>query len=90
MRRLLGALPALLLATTAVADEPQWTTKHEPGRCALRGQCGAQGFFGSQLPCPDNGLAEAPDPTVRDKLVDICGSKWSEGLVCCKEEQVRR
>ncbi|KAI9885591.1 MAG: hypothetical protein M1823_002600 [Watsoniomyces obsoletus] len=89
MRRLLGALPALLLATTVLAEEPpQWTTRHERGRCALRGQCGAQSFFGAQLPCPDNGLAEVPNSTVREKLVGICGSKWAESAVCCQEEQL--
>jgi hypothetical protein len=46
------------------------TQIHGPGRCAMRGQvstpalitdnmqCGSEGFFGKQLPCPDNGDAE--------------------------------
>lgn len=61
---------------------------HEKGRCAMRGHCGKQGFFGKDLPCPDNGLAEDPAKEVRDKLVSICGDKWAEGPICCLEEQV--
>lgn len=72
---------------SAVAG-PDLTTKHEKGRCAIRGHCGKQGFFGSDLPCPDNGLAEKPDADVKKKLVDICGDKWSDTNVCCNEEQL--
>ncbi|KAL4788392.1 patched family-domain-containing protein [Aspergillus varians] len=64
------------------------TKVHEPGRCAIRGHCGKQSFFGGELPCPDNGLAEAPEAAVREKLVGLCGAKWEDGLVCCKEEQI--
>ncbi|PLB47719.1 cholesterol transport protein [Aspergillus steynii IBT 23096] len=64
------------------------TKIHETGRCAIRGHCGKQSFFGGELPCPDNGLAEEPEAAVRKKLVDLCGSKWEEGPVCCKDEQV--
>jgi len=84
-------LLTLLLALISVAlssDDDGWTKKHEAGRCAIRGQCGKQGFFGSELPCPDNGLAEEPNEDVRKKLVSICGDKWSEGAICCKNEQV--
>lgn len=65
------------------------TALHEKGRCAIRGHCGKKSFFGGELPCPDNGLAEEPETAVRKKLVDLCGSKWEEGPVCCKDEQVR-
>ncbi|KAL2830459.1 patched family-domain-containing protein [Aspergillus cavernicola] len=64
------------------------TKIHEKGRCAIRGHCGKQSFFGGELPCPDNGLAEDPEAGVREKLVNLCGSKWEEGAVCCKEEQI--
>ncbi|KAF2199573.1 multidrug efflux transporter AcrB transmembrane domain-containing protein [Delitschia confertaspora ATCC 74209] len=67
---------------------PGLTEKHEKGRCAIRGHCGKQGFFGSDLPCPDNELAEKPSDDVREKLVDICGEKWKDTDVCCKEEQL--
>lgn len=67
---------------------PDLTTKHEKGRCAIRGHCGKQGFFGSDLPCPDNGLAKKPDADAKKKLVDICGDKWSDTDVCCNEEQL--
>lgn len=85
-----GAITAGLLsilAGSALAG-PDLTTKHEKGRCAIRGHCGKQGFFGSQLPCPDNGLAERPEEEVKNKLVDICGDQWAATDVCCNEEQV--
>ncbi|KAJ0426564.1 patched family-domain-containing protein [Aspergillus carlsbadensis] len=64
------------------------TKIHEEGRCAIRGHCGKQSFFGGELPCPDNGLAEQPETTVRERLVNLCGDKWKDGPVCCKEEQI--
>ena len=76
-----------ILAGSALAG-PDLTTKHEKGRCAIRGQCGKQSFFGSELPCPDNGLAKTPDDAVRKKLVDICGDQWSDSDVCCDEDQL--
>lgn len=86
-----GALAAaagiFLLAGSALAG-PDLTLKHEKGRCAIRGSCGKQGFFGSDLPCPDNGLAKAPEESLRKKLVDICGEKWSDTDICCAEDQV--
>lgn len=63
-----------------------FTYKHEAGRCAIRGHCGKQGFFGSDLPCPDNGLAEEPTASTRKTLMSICGDKWAEGPVCCTDE----
>jgi Niemann-Pick C1 protein len=65
-----------------------WTKIHEEGRCAIRGHCGSESLFGPQLPCPDNGEAEEPTADMRKKLIDICGDKWIDTLVCCKEEQV--
>jgi Niemann-Pick C1 protein len=65
------------------------TEVHEEGRCAIRGHCGKKSFFGGELPCPDNGPARDPEVPVRKKLVDLCGSKWNEGAVCCEKEQVR-
>lgn len=82
-----GLAPLLLLPYPGVLAEGE-TKIHEKGRCAIRGHCGKKSFFGGDLPCPDNGLAEQPDATVRRKLVALCGSKWEEGAVCCKEEQV--
>ena len=82
-----------LVATATIASVPfssssPPTPLHEAGRCSIRGHCGKQGFFGSDLPCPDNGKAAAPSDTVREKLVNLCGSKWQETDVCCEEEQV--
>lgn len=90
MRRLLllYSLPLLFLAPALAEEDGQWTPQHAPGRCALYGQCGSESFFGSQLPCPDNRLAELPDSALRQKLVDICGPSWSVGPVCCQEDQV--
>ena len=65
------------------------TSLHEKGRCAIRGHCGKQSIFGGELPCPDNGLAHQPEEDARRKLVDLCGSKWEQGPVCCRDEQVR-
>lgn len=65
------------------------TTIHEKGRCAIRGHCGKKSIFGGELPCPDNGLAHQPEDPVRQKLVNLCGPKWEESPVCCRDEQVR-
>lgn len=77
----------LLLAAGGSADV--FTPKHEPGRCAFRGHCGKQSFFGKELPCVDNGIAEDPDAELRKELVDLCGSQWSEGPICCTLDQVK-
>ena len=87
--RLAIALILLVLLTQSLAADDGWTPKHEAGRCAVRGHCGKKSFFGKELPCPDNGLAEEPEEDLRKKLVDLCGAKWSEGPVCCNDEQVR-
>jgi Niemann-Pick C1 protein len=77
------------LAFQPIVVAAQGETKiHEKGRCAIRGHCGKQSIFGGELPCPDNDLAKQPENSVREKLVNLCGSKWSEGPVCCKDEQV--
>ena len=70
------------------ADAVQQDAIHEKGRCSIRGQCGKTGFFGKELPCPDNGRAEEPANETRRKLVGICGEKWSEGAICCDDDQV--
>lgn len=85
---LLGFATLAALCLNALGSEDNWTVKHEEGRCAMRGQCGKKSFFGGELPCPDNGLAEAPDEDTRTKLVAICGDDWNEGNVCCDEAQV--
>ena len=89
MVRILSLLSVVAATATCLAADGPWTSKHEKGRCALRGLCGAQSFFGSEIPCPDNGLAEEPEVEVRSKLIEICGAKWAEGPICCRDEQVR-
>jgi Niemann-Pick C1 protein len=81
------AIGGLLLSRITSAQN--YTAKHEAGRCAIRGQCGSKSWFGKQLPCLDNGLAEEPDGKLRQSLVDLCGPKWSSGPVCCSAAQVR-
>ncbi|KAK3941461.1 patched family-domain-containing protein [Diplogelasinospora grovesii] len=83
-----GLLLLAGLGSAAVETDRSWTPKHEAGRCAIRGHCGSKSFFGSQLPCVDNGLAEEPDEKLRKQLVDLCGPKWETGPVCCLAEQV--
>ena len=78
------------LTASIVAESEPLTYKHEERRCAIRGQCGKEGFFGGELPCPDNGLAQTPKPDTRERLVGICGAKWNEGEVCCDDAQVRK
>lgn len=54
----------------------------------MKGHCGKQSFFGGDLPCPDNSLAEEPSKEVREKLIGICGDTWSESDVCCDSDQL--
>ena len=54
----------------------------------MKGQCGKKSFFGGQLPCPDNSLAEEPEEEVRKKLVDVCGDDWKTDAICCDNDQV--
>ncbi|KAK3067471.1 niemann-Pick type C- protein 1 [Teratosphaeriaceae sp. CCFEE 6253] len=86
----IAALGLATLALAQAASTPDLTTKHEAGRCAIRGHCGSQSFFGSQLPCPDNGPASRPDAELRKHIVSVCGpSYWQDTAnVCCTEEQV--
>ncbi|KAI9834070.1 MAG: hypothetical protein M1819_003355 [Sarea resinae] len=84
----ISLLLVALFAISGLASDDIPTAIHEKGRCAIRGHCGKKSFFGSQLPCPDNGLAEIPAEDTRQKLVDICGDRWSEGPVCCVDEQL--
>ncbi|CAG9988476.1 unnamed protein product [Clonostachys byssicola] len=82
-------LTTLALLTASVSGAQKLTPVHEPGRCAFRGHCGKQSFFGKELPCVDNGLAKDPDEEFRKELVELCGEKWSTGPVCCELDQVR-
>lgn len=83
-----ASLITLCGCSSSTSDEI-WTPKHEAGRCAIRGQCGKKSFFGGQLPCPDNDLAQLPEDDTRTKLVAVCGEKWQKGPICCDEDQVR-
>lgn len=83
---MLGAAGLMLTASTTAQ---LLTPKHEAGRCAFRDHCGKQSFFGKELPCVDNGLAQDPDEELRKELVDLCGAKWEDTPVCCTLDQVR-
>ncbi|GAO13370.1 hypothetical protein UVI_02013800 [Ustilaginoidea virens] len=73
-----GVALALCSATAAAFSNPSpFTPKHEPGRCAFRGQCGKQSFFGKQLPCVDNDPAHDADAELRKELVELCGAEWN-------------
>ena len=87
-RVLLGLSYLSALLASVNAENDGFTVNHEAGRCAIRGQCGKKSFFGGELPCPDNEVAEAPDRGTREKLVKICGNEWSTGDVCCRSDQV--
>lgn len=89
LSHLVAASGLVLLSGVGSTVAESFTPKHEAGRCAIRGHCGSKSFFGSQLPCVDNGLAEEPDDELRKQLTDLCGPKWSSGPVCCLPEQVR-
>jgi Niemann-Pick C1 protein len=78
----------LLAASVQAAGNDTLPQKHEAGRCAIRGHCGKDSFWGPELPCPNNDLAEDPTSEVREKLVLICGDQWKDGPVCCEEEQL--
>lgn len=46
-------------------------------------------MFGKPLPCPYDGPALEPeDDEARDLLVDVCGSDFAQGPVCCTSDQV--
>ncbi|KAJ5675342.1 NPC intracellular cholesterol transporter 1-related protein 1 [Penicillium macrosclerotiorum] len=81
------ALGSLVLQPLSVGAQGE-TKIHEKGRCAIRGHCGKKSIFGGELPCPDNGLAHQPEEETRKKLVGLCGHKWEEGPVCCRDEQI--
>ncbi|KAJ5133120.1 NPC intracellular cholesterol transporter 1-related protein 1 [Penicillium atrosanguineum] len=83
----LVGLGALALQPALVGAQGH-TKIHEEGRCSFRGHCGKQSIFGGELPCPDNDVAHQPEDSVRQKLVNLCGPKWEEGPVCCREEQI--
>jgi Niemann-Pick C1 protein len=83
-----AAVAFLSQVSSVVSDVP--TPLHEAGRCALRGQCGHKGFSFFDLPCVDNGKAEAPSEDLRKQIVELCGPKWNETEnVCCDEDQVK-
>lgn len=89
MRFFFSTLAALAaLSSVPIVSSSDATPLHEAGRCAIRGHCGKQGFFGSDLPCPDNEKAAPPSDELREKLVGLCGPKWEDTDVCCEEEQV--
>jgi Niemann-Pick C1 protein len=88
MTQLLWLLAATGGLLAGLGSAEPYTPKHEAGRCAIRGHCGKKSFFGKQLPCVDNELAEEPDEALRQSIVGLCGEKWSSGPVCCTSEQV--
>jgi Niemann-Pick C1 protein len=85
LKRLLF-LFSLIWSITLTIAEPL-TPIHKPGYCAMRGQCGHEGF--SQLPCVNNEPAVIPDSSsFRKLLVDTCGVDYLTGPACCDESQL--
>lgn len=84
---LYSVLPIIAIAIKCshAASEPSQRGK---GICMIRGQCGKESFFGPELPCPYNSEAAMPDDKLRETLVDVCGSKFDEGPVCCDQSQL--
>ncbi|KAI0997027.1 NPC intracellular sterol transporter 1-related protein 1 [Podosphaera aphanis] len=87
MRRLWRS--AAIAVLLSVGSGEHFTSRHEAGRCSLRGNCGGGGFFSPPLPCSYNGLAQDPEPDARAKLVELCGPKWNNGPVCCDQGQIQ-
>ncbi|BFZ57662.1 niemann-Pick type C-related protein 1 [Savitreella phatthalungensis] len=58
------------------------------GHCAMRGQCGKESFFGSELPCPYDGPASSPDKALRSLVVEVCGDSYAKKDLCCDIAQV--
>ncbi|KPV78649.1 uncharacterized protein RHOBADRAFT_47936 [Rhodotorula graminis WP1] len=75
------ALPA---AVVAHLDAAPTSFLREPGRCAMRDSCGRKSAFGSDIPCPDNGLAQPHDEDLVFKatLAGVCGDDFST-TTCC-------
>ncbi|EGV61654.1 hypothetical protein CANTEDRAFT_108380 [Yamadazyma tenuis ATCC 10573] len=61
---------------------------HQPGYCAMYGNCGKKSFFGAQLPCPSSTKAVEPDTDSKNLLRDICGADFPVDHVCCSPEQI--
>jgi len=88
MGRLWHSIASLVLLGVETTFAKSLTPIHEAGRCSIRGNCGKSGWFGPDLPCPDNDIAREPKDDVRKQLVEICGPKWNTGPVCCEGEQL--
>lgn len=60
------------------------------GRCAMRGQCGKESFFGAELPCPYDGPSKAPDAALRKLASEVCGPAFAadDAELCCDADQL--
>ncbi|GAA5926909.1 hypothetical protein JCM3775_007076 [Rhodotorula graminis] len=76
------ALPA---AAVAHLDAAPTSFLREPGRCAMRDSCGRKSAFGSDIPCPDNGLAQPhdADDVFKATLAGVCGGDDFPTTTCC-------
>jgi Niemann-Pick C1 protein len=74
--RLPGALAAIV-GLGSLALQPIVVAAQGETKVHEKGRCAIRGHCGKQ-----------PEDSTRQKLVNLCGSKWSEGAVCCKDEQV--
>ncbi|KNZ45717.1 hypothetical protein VP01_786g3 [Puccinia sorghi] len=66
-----------------------WETPSQLGRCAMYGRCGKKGFFGQELPCPDNNPARKTTSDLQSALSRICGSEFASWeTACCTKDQI--
>ncbi|GAA5890203.1 hypothetical protein JCM8208_002734 [Rhodotorula glutinis] len=78
------ALPAAVVAHLDAASPTSPPFVREPGHCSMRDSCGRKSAFGSDIPCPDNGLAQPHDDDLLFKatLAQVCGDDFTT-TTCC-------
>ncbi|KAI7950224.1 hypothetical protein MJO28_009045 [Puccinia striiformis f. sp. tritici] len=64
-------------------------TQDQSGRCAMYDRCGKKGFFGQELPCPDNSPARKTTADLQSALGRICGNRFASlETACCTKDQL--
>lgn len=77
-----------LLSTISSASVP-YTSRHEPGYCALYGIGGKETFI--DIPEPNNVPAQKLTASEIDEIVGICGDSWKNvDTTCCDIEQIHQ
>ncbi|KAL7750576.1 niemann-Pick type C- protein 1 [Sorochytrium milnesiophthora] len=60
----------------------------QEGTCVMYGQCGQRSLFSPPLNCAGKFDAVQPGKSHRSSLVQVCGSRFAAGKVCCDEDQL--